>query len=238
MNEENEILSNPKILLAEDNEINSKLIICVLKSKNMICDVAVNGEEALMACLQKDYDVILMDCQMPVMDGYESTLKIREAEGDKKHTIIIAMTANAMEGEREKCLKYGMDNYISKPIDFEVMFEMIENYTRNNKHKNWLFLEEYVTKLAADTGFSKNDARELIYEFTSSLPETLNVINEALKNGNYEEIKRMAHQMKGTSGNLRIKVLPNLAIKLQKFSEEKDAENCKQVLIEIKKVFE
>lgn len=238
MNEENEILHNLKILLAEDNEINRKLIICVLKSKNMICDVAVNGEEALRACLEKDYDIILMDCQMPVLDGYESTLKIRESEGDKKHTIIIAMTANAMEGEREKCLKYGMDNYISKPIDFEVMFDMIKNYIRNNKNKSWGFLEECVIKLAADTGFTKSDARELIYEFTSSLPKSLKAINEALKDNNYEEVKRMAHQMKGTSGNLRIKVLPDLAMKLQKFSEEKDEENCKQVLIDIKKIFE
>lgn len=237
MSEENEILSRPQILVVEDNEINKKLITCVLERKNIICDVASNGEEALMACLKKEYDIIFMDCQMPVMDGYESTLKIREAEGEKKHTIIIAMTANAMESEREKCLKCGMDQYISKPIDFEAMFTMIEEYIENSKNKRWKYVEEYVNNLAKDTGFSKTDARELIHEFIGCLPKMLKEINEALKNYNYQEVKRIAHQMKGTSANLRIKELPDLAMKLQEFSEEKDQENCKQIILSIEENF-
>lgn len=238
MDIKNETSVNPKILLAEDNEINRKLIIYALESKNMACDVASNGKEALMLCLKKDYDIILMDCQMPVMSGYESTSKIREAEGEKKHTIIIAMTANATESEKEKCLGAGMDDYISKPIDFRVMLGMIEDYMKRGKNKSLFCLERYVNKLAEDTGFSKNDARELIYEFVDSLPKMLKSINEVLEIKNYEEVKRIAHQIKGTSANLRMEKLPHLAMKLQQFSEEKDEENCKQMLMYMEKLFQ
>lgn len=237
MDIKNENSVNPRILLAEDNEINRKLIIYALKSKNMACDVAVNGEEALMLFLKKDYDVILMDCQMPVMNGYESALKIREAEGEKKHTGIIAMTANVAESEKEKCLRSGMDNYISKPIDFNIMFKMIDNYIKRCENKNLVYLERYVNKLAEDTGFSKDDARELIYEFVAALPKLLKSVNEVLEDKNYEEVKRIAHQIKGTSANLRIEKIPQLAMNLQQFSEEKDSENCKQILMCMEKFF-
>ena len=94
----------------------------MLRENNMSCDIAENGEEALKAVELKNYDVILMDCQMPVMDGYKCAYKIRKTEGGKRHTTIIAMTANAMEGDREKCIEAGMDDYISKPISFDILF--------------------------------------------------------------------------------------------------------------------
>lgn len=117
----------PRILLVEDNEINRKLVISMLKQDNLTCDIAVDGSEAVKALSKKDYDIVFMDCQMPVMDGYQSTAKIREMEGEKKHTPIVAMTANAMEGDRLKCLNAGMDDYISKPVNFKIMFSMIES---------------------------------------------------------------------------------------------------------------
>ncbi|HEY8911448.1 MAG TPA: response regulator [Desulfosporosinus sp.] len=119
----------PKILLVEDNEVNRKIIVAMLQSHDMTCDLAMDGNEAYQAVLNKHYDLVFMDCQMPVMDGFEATKEIRNAEGSNKHTKIIAMTANAMAGDREKCLKFGMDDYISKPIDFEIMFKMIDETT-------------------------------------------------------------------------------------------------------------
>ena len=116
----------PRILLVEDSKMNQKLFKIMLKKKNMSCDIAIDGSEALKALAKKEYDIVFMDCQMPVMDGYESTTKIREMEGDKNHTYIVAMTANTMEGDKEKCLKAGMDDYISKPINFDTMFSIIE----------------------------------------------------------------------------------------------------------------
>ena len=102
----------------------------MLKTKDIICDIAEDGLEAIEAAQSKDYDVILMDCQLPKMDGYESTRRIRELEGKDKHTTIIALTANAMEGDEAKCLEAGMDDYLSKPINYEKLFGLFEEYAR------------------------------------------------------------------------------------------------------------
>jgi PAS domain S-box-containing protein len=116
------------VLLAEDNEINRYFLVEILEMKGIDCDIAVNGEEALSSYLSKNYDLIFMDCQMPIMDGYEAARRIREAEGSKKHTIIIAMTANAMKGDAENCLKSGMDDYLSKPVDRNQVDAMIKKH--------------------------------------------------------------------------------------------------------------
>lgn len=117
--------SQPKILLAEDNVMNQRLILHMFRTRGITCDLVTNGEEAVKAATAKDYDVILMDCQMPVMDGYEATRQIRKAEQGGRHTRIIALTANAMDGIIEKCTAAGMDDYLSKPINFDLMFKMI-----------------------------------------------------------------------------------------------------------------
>jgi signal transduction histidine kinase/DNA-binding response OmpR family regulator len=126
------------ILLVEDNTVNQKIVVEMLKIKGYSCDVASNGEGAYELCLMKDYDIILMDCQMPVMDGYECTSKIRKLNGIKSQATIIAMTANAMESDRKKCLDAGMDEYISKPINFDIFFSMIEKYSKSRKDKQLL----------------------------------------------------------------------------------------------------
>lgn len=130
---ESESVKLPKILLVEDNMTNRKLVTVMLKKKGYDCDVAENGYEALNTVINKDYDIVLMDCQMPVMDGYEATGKIREAQGDKKHTTIVAMTADVMNGAKEKCIQAGMDDYISKPINFEELFKTIKRYTQKTE---------------------------------------------------------------------------------------------------------
>lgn len=118
----------PRILLVEDNEMNQKIVMTMLKHKNYICDLASDGLAAAQAAQENDYDLIFMDCQMPVMDGYESTARIRafEKENGRRHTKIVAMTANAMEGDREICLRAGMDDYLSKPLKFDLVFQLVE----------------------------------------------------------------------------------------------------------------
>jgi two-component system, sensor histidine kinase and response regulator len=123
----------PRILLIEDNQINQKLVTKMLKNNKLSCDISADGQEALKIMAQKDYDLVFMDCQMPVMDGYECTARIRSMEGDLQHTTIIAMTANAMEGDREKCLQAGMDDYISKPIHLNTQLGIIQKYVPNYK---------------------------------------------------------------------------------------------------------
>ncbi|MDQ2084906.1 ATP-binding protein [Herbivorax sp. ANBcel31] len=116
-----------KVLLVEDNEINIKVLSTMLKKLNIICDIAVNGEEAVEAIKEKNYDIVFMDCQMPVMDGYQATKEIRKMEEDKKHTIIVALTANAMDGDNEKCINSGMDSYLSKPVNKDNFLKVIQN---------------------------------------------------------------------------------------------------------------
>ena len=108
------------ILLAEDNVINQEVAIDMLEIIGYKADVANNGKEAVEMCLKRHYDVILMDCQMPVMDGFDATRAIRNLEKTKKSKhIIIALTGNALLGDKEKCLKTGMDDFLSKPFSYE-----------------------------------------------------------------------------------------------------------------------
>ena len=118
-----DIPHNFKVLLVEDNLINQKVALSVFKQINISADVANHGKEALDMIQKKDYDIIFMDVQMPIMDGFETVTKLRTNGND---TVIIAMTANAMKGDREKCLRIGMNDYISKPFkknDLYVVFE-------------------------------------------------------------------------------------------------------------------
>ncbi len=120
-----------RILLVEDNHVNQKIALHFIENKfGYNADVVNNGREALESLERLDYDLVVMDCQMPEMDGYEATRIIRDSKSSvRDHGIpIIAMTANAMKGDREKCLAVGMDDYIDKPINAEKFENMINGH--------------------------------------------------------------------------------------------------------------
>ncbi|MEQ8171675.1 MAG: response regulator [Candidatus Eremiobacterota bacterium] len=124
------------ILVAEDNILNHKLIQYYLKKSGYTADFVSNGFEVLSALKQNSYDLILMDLQMPEMDGFMTTSKIREEERNEKHIPIIALTAHAIREIRDRSMEYGMDGYITKPVDHKELIEAIDRILGNKTDKN------------------------------------------------------------------------------------------------------
>ena len=127
-------LSEIKLLIAEDNLINQKVIIGMLKKLGYQAQVTNNGAEAYEELQKNHYDIVLMDCQMPEMDGFAATRKIRKLKSDKNQIPIIAMTANAMQGDREKCIESGMDDYLPKPLDIKGLKTILEKYISSREY--------------------------------------------------------------------------------------------------------
>jgi CheY-like chemotaxis protein len=119
-----------RVLLAEDNPVNQKVMVRTLEKLGYRVDVAKDGREAVKAVQGGDYDLVLMDCEMPELDGYEATRVIRDAEVDEQHIPIVALTANVMDGNREKCLQCGMDDHVIKPVKRQVLAEVLTRWLR------------------------------------------------------------------------------------------------------------
>jgi CheY-like chemotaxis protein len=118
-----------RILLVEDNAVNQRLALRMLEKRGHAVHVASNGLEALALVASTQYDLILMDCQMPEMDGFETTRRIRDAETEcGRHVPIVAMTANAIFGDRDRCLAVGMDEYLAKPVRAEMLYQTIDSF--------------------------------------------------------------------------------------------------------------
>lgn len=161
----NGLPANSRILIVEDNAINQEVALNVLEDLDLKADVAENGQEAL-ACLanaDSPYNLVLMDCQMPVMDGYEATASIRSGKAGPQNTdiVIIAMTANALRGDRERCLAAGMNDYMSKPVDFDVLQSLL---------LKWL-------PATVSLGDASKDEQVLIKDGDLYLPSQLKTIN-------------------------------------------------------------
>ena len=196
------------LLLAEDNSVNQTLAIRLLEKLGHAVTLAKNGLEAFTHWQAGKFDAILMDVDMPVMNGYEATQKIREEEKTRGgHVPIVAMTAHAMKGDREECISYGMDGYISKPIDTEELWHELDNVARHSP----VIKEKSVNKkqklVVAD--FDKamklmDDSRELFDEivnlFLQDTPPHMQRIKDGLAQGNAVWVRQSAHAIKGMVG--------------------------------------
>src|SRR5579863_244032 len=203
-NKINSIDTQERILVAEDHVMNQNLMRHMLTYWNLDFDIVNNGKEAIEALQQKDYRLLLMDIQMPLMDGYTTTTKIRNELG--MNIPIIAMTAHAMTGEREKCLSYGMNEYISKPIREKELFNLIKNIleihdvaaeTKNANHdvspgSATLDLKYLKEVSEGNTEFEIN----MIKQFLQQVPGELEAMKKAFDKRNYAELKHIAHNLK------------------------------------------
>ncbi|WP_158045845.1 response regulator [Skermanella pratensis] len=227
------------ILLAEDNQINQQVAARRLRKMGHAVDIANNGAEAVDAVRSKAYDIVLMDVQMPEMDGFEATAAIRALPGEKRRIPIIAMTANALPSDCERCLAAGMDDYIAKPVHQQILVDMIEKWgsigfaTSHPADRSApgadsadappdlldakLLDEEGIRELLAVIGLE--EYRGLAGQFFSSHAATLKGLREAAESGDHEAFDRHAHQLKGASSNLGLARLAAVASDLRQEAE-------------------
>lgn len=242
---ENDFNQKAKILLVEDNEINQKLTVKILTKAGFNCDIASDGSKAVEACKNKKYDTILMDCQMPVMDGYEATRTIREMEieNNKKPIPIIALTADVMGDVINKCHSYGMNDYLSKPVSAARLVEIISKYLP--KDFNFALKEtqnssgnSIINDFAQNMGFSIEETTELFQEATKEILNLIEALGETIEQQDFELISKKAHTIKGVSRNLRIEPLGELAFNLETAAKSNDPLACEDLFQEIKEQFE
>jgi CheY-like chemotaxis protein/HPt (histidine-containing phosphotransfer) domain-containing protein len=242
-----------RILLAEDNDVNQRLAVRVLEKKGHTVVVAGNGLEALDALEQETFDLVLMDLQMPMMGGFEATAAIRLKERETgRHMPVIAMTAHAMKGDRERCLKAGMDGYVSKPIQTRNLFEEIERIVPASTETEWepdsarpVEGKETAAVLDVETIFDAAAAlertgddmllREITEMFLGSYPKSMASLREAVTRGDSEALGFEAHSLKGAIGNFYAWAAFEAAQRLEELAEAGDLRNAGEALAAMEK---
>jgi two-component system sensor histidine kinase/response regulator len=200
------------VLVAEDNPVNQLVIERMLQRRGIEVDVAATGREALVMLRRRAYAAVFMDCQMPDLDGYETTAAIREGERDGERLPIIAMTAHAMKGDRERCIAAGMDDYISKPVRSEVVDDTLERWAGIVRPaaplRSAARSVEPVDQLidAARMRTFRQDyadvAGQLVDLFSSSTPPLVAELRAAVERDDHDEVRRAAHKLKGSCQNI------------------------------------
>lgn len=225
-------LAGVHVLLVEDNEINQRVAQEILENANLVVDVVDNGRAAIRAVARSSFDAVLMDVQMPEMDGYEATRSIRALERFKDLPII-AMTAHAMKGDREKCLEAGMNDYLTKPIDPGRMFETLSKWVDGSSSNTQITskpvrqpnaayhdLPETLPGIDISSGLrrvagNKNLYLSLLSDFIESYDNIVDRIRGALKDGDRAGAKALAHTVRGVAGNVSAVDLFKLADKIE-----------------------
>ncbi len=223
-----------RVLLAEDNLVNQKLAVRLLEKEGHSVVIAGNGREALAALEVGDFDAVLMDVQMPEMSGFEATAAIREKEKKTgKHQLIIALTAHAMKGDRERCLEAGMDKYLVKPVQSNELFAALCETAGSRKAT--------VTRRAPtevfDSGGALNRAghdpellAELIEIFLEDCPRRMAEIQEAIGLSDAQGLERSAHKLKGAAAVFDARNVVELAEQLETLGRQADIRSAQEVL--------
>ncbi len=233
------------ILVAEDNSINMMIISEIISKTGFTVTEAKNGREALEKYKKNEYNLIFMDIHMPEMDGFEATEKIRIFEAGKKHTPVIALTADAMKGDREKCIEAGMDDYISKPYNQTKIINTIKKFLqdiiscdiKNYNHRSICIFNKDILleRLSNNTGLY----RKIILQTLQQLPENIVALKKEIKNCNFKEIFYHSHTIKGICSNIEAGKLTDIAEKIETESMKNGSiEKIEHLIISLEKGFE
>jgi two-component system, sensor histidine kinase and response regulator len=245
---ENSLQRMELILVAEDHPINQEVALLLLKNLGFEAHMACNGQQVLQKLKLTPYSLILMDCQMPELDGFETTRSIRKLEATSgKHIPIVAMTAHAIEGSRDECVAAGMDDYVSKPIDPEKLESVISKWlprqsagikdaVRNNERGGpvgpALENQEPINLVLLESRAGKEGARRLLALYPEEVPEVTVRMKTAIRQRNSSAAARNAHALKGIFGTLCADYLRALAIEIEDAALAEDWQRTETILVE------
>lgn len=236
-----------KILLAEDDLVSRNMVTIFLTNNGFKVIAVENGKDVISAFKKEKFDLILMDINMPYFDGYSATniIRLLEIKNRSIHTPIIAMTAYALEGDREKCLESGMDDYVSKPINVSRVIDLINTYVESDDIEsnevmggNNNSFAETVYILMEATGFDKQTCEELVNEFCKQAEWMITGIKKHVFENNLKEAEILLHQLKGSSGNVRVKEISKQALEAEKAIRSMDYETLGRLLKGIEETLE
>jgi PAS domain S-box-containing protein len=236
-----------RVLVAEDNAVNQRVAVHQLKKLGYRADVVANGVEALEAIARVPYEVVLMDCQMPEMDGYEATAILRRREGESKHTAVIAMTAHALEGDREKCLAAGMDDYVSKPVKTEDLAAALERFISGGNEMAAYRAKPLETSPPVDVeqlhlamGDDPEEVADILGVYLEQMSESLRRLNRAVAAEDAPQVDLIAHNCAGVSATCGMVALVGPLRELERMGREGRltgaAELCAQLASEFERV--
>jgi signal transduction histidine kinase/DNA-binding response OmpR family regulator len=237
--------TRPIVLVAEDNPTNRKVVTLILKRMGCLADVAANGVEAVELVRKVRYDAVLMDCQMPEMDGLTASRRIREMEGADHHTPIIGVTANALPGDREACLKAGMDDYLPKPFTAEAMAAKLDHWLPKNGAPPAQPLEgatpdlefrAFVQQLR-EQGLPSEELGDLIETFLADTARLLDQLAVGLTNGDRTSAARTAHALRGSLAGMGVASLAKTVQVVEKECRQGSPEEAGRMLDLVRRDF-
>jgi CheY-like chemotaxis protein/HPt (histidine-containing phosphotransfer) domain-containing protein len=236
------------VLLADDNRVNQKVALGALQRLGLTVDIANNGEEAVAAWAAGIFDLILMDCQMPVMDGYQAAREIRARETRANRVPIIALTADAMKGTEQLCRESGMDDYLTKPIDRDRLSEVVNRYLSPSAAPPAVVEGRGPDPTGVETSIAPVDwerllltadndrefAGELVQLFIESGDSVLKDIRDALERGDMAALGRAAHTLKGSSANMYASLTSEAAARLEFAAHAGAAEEVAKLEVQLR----
>jgi CheY-like chemotaxis protein len=242
-----------KILVVEDNVINQQVALGILQIQGYSVTVANTGREALEAHAQGTFDLVLMDCHMPEMDGFEATMEIRKREqaANAKRVPIVALTANAMSHDREECLNSGMDDHLSKPFSMQTMQEMLDRWipqaalaepegTQAAAPVPAAVAEVLDRQVLNQLGMLRTNGRPELLARTINLylvesPKLMQRLRQAASANDAQEIARAAHSLKSSSANVGATVFSRYCADIEACARRADTEEARRIFAKIEK---